>query len=132
MRWIEPLLAFVLAVLFGVMLVGVLRWRHPRRPDATVPSLAFVFLLLFPLIWVAALWSGPVGPTIYGAAVIPALLIGLLVALVLATLAEPREPALRDTASEMAEADTAAAVFGGVFWALIIIAAIGIVTGYFV
>lgn len=125
MTWIHPVLALILSLLFGFLLVTLLGWRHPRRPAGT-PSLVFLLLLMFPLIWAVALWMAPVGPVILGAAVVPALLFGLLITLVLAVLREPPPAPTR----EDAEADAAATVFGVAFWILMLATAAAIVAGY--
>jgi len=125
MSWIQPVLALIGALMFGAVLVYALGWRHPRRSRAT-PSLLFLIVLMFPLLWAAAIWLVPVGPTLYGAAFVPMLLAGVLVALIIAVLIEPRPP--QD--QEAVEADTAFAVFGILFWVLLLISAGAVVAGY--
>jgi len=121
----HPALALALAALFGVVLVGALGWRHPRRSGAGV-SLVFILLLMFPLLWAGLMWSVPAGPRLLGAAVVPPLMIGLTVAIIATVLNGPRPSPAR----EGAEADTAATVFGVLFWILMLLAAGMIVAGY--
>jgi len=130
MNWIDPVLALLLAGLFCAVLVGALGWRHPKRPSAA-PSLLFLFLMLFPILWVGALWITPIGPTLFGVAVLPTVLIGLLVALIIALLHEGT-PRVRPGADTNAvEAGAATTVFGILFWLFLTIAAGAIIAGYF-
>lgn len=130
MAWITPVIAFVLALLFGALLVGALGWRHPRRPEDASVSGLFVLLILFPLLWAAALWITPAGPIMYGAPVVPLLFMGLLLALIIAVLVEPRPRTPRGAAMEAAEADAAATIFGVLFWILLLVGAVSIITAY--
>lgn len=129
MHWIMPVFAVALALLFGAILVGVLGWRHPQRPE-TGPSLLFTILLLFPLIWAAAIWLTPMGPPVMGVTLLPALLAGLLIALLIAMFSHPLPGSAGTTAAESAAADTAATVFGVVFWLLMLMAAGAIIAGF--
>lgn len=127
--------SLLLACLFGVLLVGVVGWRHPRQSHAG-PSLLFLLLLFFPLLWAAALWVTPMGPPLFGAALVPAVLAGLLIALVIAVLTAPAPRASRTLAqsradpTEAAEADAAATAFGVMFWVLLVAATGAVIAGY--
>jgi hypothetical protein len=83
---IHLLTALVIAAILGLILVTGLRRTGPW------PA-ALGFLLLITLAaWAGGIWIPPFGPRLWGVALVPFLIAGILVALLLAALTPPREP----------------------------------------
>jgi len=129
MPFIHPVFAIVLAALFALLLVSTFGWRHPRRPSAAV-SFLFILALLFPLLWSASIWLVPAGPALVGVAVFPLIAIGIMVALIVAVLTEPRAGGVKKSEVEAEKADTAANVYGILFWILMLVLVGTIILGY--
>ena len=124
----QAILAFLIAFVIAVLLIGPIGWRHPRSGAAGL-SLLFLFLILFPALWAVAAWTAPWGPMMYGVAWAPVLFFGLLFLVLIAALAAPGAPPERPAGATSATpagettAETAAsAMFGAFFWILLIIA----------
>ena len=134
MFWTELLLALAIAIILTLILVPMLGWRTSagRRFSGAVLS---IFGVIFLASWAAGVWVTPVGPMMTGVAVLPFLIMGVITALLVLTLAPPRtktsanfeEAAQREQARE--EADLA---LSGFFWLLFIGLAILIGVSYFV
>jgi len=121
--------AFLAALLFSVLIAGLVGWRHPaHRGEGIVGPVLFVFLILFLTSWVAGVWARPFGPMLWGTPWIPYFLAALFVGLVLLAIAAP--PRRSAAPIEKAEPSPATVVFGGFFWLLVILLMVAIVVGY--
>jgi hypothetical protein len=129
----EIIAAFFIALLLSGILIALLGWRHPAQPGETArwPAAAFVFFVLFFVIWAAGVWLTPAGPLVWGVAWIPLVIVGVIVALLVLAAAGPgRHP--HTAAEEQAqEAEVAAAIssFGAFFWLLLFVLLIAIAVG---
>lgn len=139
MFWIDLLFAVAVALVFGLLLVGVVRWRPPRRPDAPVwPSYLFVFLLMLLMVWAGGAWLTPVGPPLWGGYWLTFVLVGLFTVLLLAAVgsSSSRRPPrtlteARLEAEEEAEAEAVAGtIFGVFFWLLLLFLAASLLIRY--
>lgn len=114
------LVALIFGAIFTALLAGPIGWRRPGREDIG-PALFFLFLILFPLFWVAALWIQPVGPTVMGVAWIPLLFVGLIVVLLVAAAAPPRGRVMTTTTTAAAEPSETGLALGAFFWILMLV-----------
>lgn len=139
----DLIFSLLVAVLLGSLLVWGLGWRHPRHGGAGV-GLLFLLIVLFAATWVGGTWTGPYGPALWGAYFVPFLVMGLLFAFLLMTVATapvdlpPRDLERNPEASqppemlteEQAVAGGIAAVFGIFFWFFILIAVVAVLVQY--
>lgn len=131
MLWGGIVFILVIAAVLSAILVGALGWRHPRTPSAWSGAF-FAFLLVAMMMWAASIWVQPMGPQVGGLAWAPVVGFGVLIALLLVALAEPKS-ALRD-AEHRAPRDTSQPVsepstFGAVFWILLVAALASAIVG---
>jgi len=91
-------------------------------------TMLFFFFLLFPLILAGNLWIGPYGPVFMEVSWLQILIIGLLLALLIAALSprEPRPGTADATDPEDAVSTGVAALFGIMFY-ILLFAAIGVI-----
>jgi len=114
-------IALLLTTIFSVGLGNAGPWD----------SWLLFFVIVFLATWVGALWVRPVGPPLWGVYWLPALLVGLVFALVLAAAVPSRTPGMarRPEEREPVERQTALAV--SVFlWLLLIGLLITVILGY--
>jgi hypothetical protein len=77
--------AFALAIAFlFVMVVG----RVPPSRSGTALPFVWLFVILLFTMWAGGAWIGPAGPLIFGVAWMPFLVVGLIVALIIAAATE--------------------------------------------
>ena len=127
MLFVDLVFAFVIALVFAVLLAAVLGWRHPASGDAGVGgAVLFAFLILFFATWVGGVWVQPFGPVAWGTAWLPFVLVAIVVMLILAAVA----PRRRVVVGREPEAVTAAAVFTWFFWILLLILVAALVFAY--
>lgn len=124
---------FALAVAFALMLSFLFVLVVGRAPAATRSSpLPFVwlFVILLFTVWAGGLWIGPAGPLVFGVAWLPFLLVGLVVALVIAAATESAQR--RDASSTPGEERTSPllAAFGVVSLVLLIGLAVAVLVAY--
>jgi len=124
-------------LLFAVLVAGIMTVVFAggfRRPGPWASGLWF-FLVVLLAGWVAGAWATPVGPPLWGAYWVPILWFGLLIALLLAAAAPPRErpqDALESVqAGNRACATVATVALSWFFWALLIGLAVAICVRYF-
>jgi hypothetical protein len=84
--WFDFLTALITAAALSAVFVAILGWRRPGADDASAAggTALFFFLILFLATWVGGMWIYPFGPVFFGGYLFPFLLVGLVVALVLA------------------------------------------------
>lgn len=116
----------ILALVLALIIAGVFTYGLGR--PAPWGGFLWLLLVIFLVGWAVALWAQPVGPVVWGAAWVPVLFAGLIVALLIATLAAPT-PRLR-TPSASEEEAVAAAGIGLLFWILLALLFVAIAFGY--
>ena len=88
------LLALVVALIFAAILV----YGFGRRAPGPMAGFLFFVAMLFFVVWAGSVWIEPIGPTIGEAPIVTMLLVGLVIAMIIAavsapTPAEPTAPA---------------------------------------
>src|SRR5688572_6580942 len=118
--------ALVVAFLLTVFFSTALRSRGPWG------GLWVVFILIFLASWAAHLWINPVGPIIVGVSVVPILIVGIIIAIILAAVTKPNPLKKAKTGELEAPPEAVAAVTLGVFyWVLLVILIFAIIGGYY-
>jgi len=87
------LVSLVLSALFALA-----TWKRGKRQ-----GLVWLFLIIFFATWAGGLWMRPFGPTLWGIHWLSFLLVGVLVALILAASQARPKPRGRDETIEMLE-----------------------------
>ena len=142
MTWLDYIAILIIAGVLAGLLVGLVGWRHTH--DATraewMPALLFAFTVIVLALWAASLWIVPATATaaIYFSAWISLVVIGALIALIIAAVTLPhRRPKTAAKVAEQGNArggkvddDTAAFAFGISFWILVLTFLALIVAGY--
>ena len=80
----DALFAFLIAMIYAMLLIPLLGTRR-----VGIERFLLFFGLLFLVIWAAAVWFRPLGPSLYGEPWLVMLGLGAIFALFLAVLAEP-------------------------------------------
>jgi hypothetical protein len=126
----EILILVAIALLFSLLLVGAFGWRR-RENEPAWPAAFFVFLILFPTLWVAELWVRPAGPALLDVYWVPLIVVGLIVALILAALVPPRRRRHMIELVRPPEPQLPVrTAFGFFFWVLMILLIGTILAGY--
>jgi vacuolar-type H+-ATPase subunit I/STV1 len=127
---LDLIAAVSVALVFSLILAGLLGWKRPGR-EGFGSALLFLFFLLAVIVWAGGSWAGPAGPVMWGIAWIPFLTVGFFGTLLIAALVPPRQPRTRREALEQAEAQVGAeATLTAFFWLLVVLLAIAIVVRY--
>jgi hypothetical protein len=96
-----------------------------------MPVAQFLFVVVLLAAWAGTLWMAPIRPPVWGAYWLPAVLVGLVVALLLLAAAEPVRRPPRSAEVAQAEEEGAAGVAFGIFsWVLVIALVVAIAVGY--
>jgi len=136
------------AGVFALILAGILTATFGRGP-AHWPGFLFLFLILVSFIWAGGMWVIPIGPPLWGTYWLSFLIVGFIVALLIAAMMPParpgsggRQPWARtrtagrsgvdaaDGLDPFEEKEPVARTVGLFFWVLITALAIVIVSGY--
>jgi len=125
----DLLLVILLALLFATILTGPVGWRH-HRTENWAGAWLFMLLIFIPLLWLTILWIPPGGPLIMGVSWVAPVLVGLLLALLLASTAPPprRLPPRREPVAgedQLAEAGIAA-IFIDIVFILFLVGALAL------
>lgn len=116
MVWTELLFALFIGIVLSLLLVGVLG----RRGPGPLLGFMFFFLLLFLFTWAGGVWLVPAGPVAWGQFPwLSVLILGLIVALLLAAVTEPHRPRQLTPGEAAAEAEEVAVTFTAFFWILL-------------
>ena len=116
----ELITALIIAVLLSLLLAAAFGWERPGRPGI-LPSLIFLFFIIFITTWAIGGWLEPFGPTVLEVYWLPFLFIGLVVALILAAAIPPRRPrSAREAVRQAETASEAQAALGAFFWILFV------------
>jgi NADH:ubiquinone oxidoreductase subunit 6 (subunit J) len=131
--WIDLLLVVIFALFLSNVLIWGIGWRHPAERDTVGVSLLFLFVILALAMWAGGVWL-PGRPVLYGTSWLGLLLIGVLVSLLIMSLAAPvrRARAPDKTATDAQEEIVAATAFGIFFWTLIAALLIVALIGYLI
>jgi hypothetical protein len=116
----EFLVVLGVAALVTLLLVGALGWQRVENGPLW-DSAIFVFLILYPALWVAKVWVRPVGPVFQGVHWVSLLFVGLIVAFIIAATLPRRR---RKNVIVIGAAETAVRVrmpFGFFFWLLMLL-----------
>ena len=90
MFWIDLTVAVLIAVVFSVFLVTVVRWRKPGK-GGIWSTLSFLFIFLFLVIWAGGIWLIPFGPKFFNIYWFPFIVSAITVSLIIVTLIPPQQ-----------------------------------------
>lgn len=128
MFFLDMIYALFFAVLLTAVFFGLFRTRGPWA------SLVLFFLVIFLASWAGGAWIAPFGPVLWGISFLPFLLVGLIIALMLAAAAptqrEESTVELVDRDERKRERAKAFAALSVFFWILIGVFAVLIVSRY--
>jgi hypothetical protein len=141
MFFLEFLFAFVLALVIAGILAAALSRSTDQRSEIWPLGLFFFVLLLF-TIWAGGVWIAPVGPELWGVSWVPYVIIGIIVALLLAA-SVPSQDRWRSaqaaaaagsgtTTATPAEGEVASAVALSVFFWIVVAALIAAIAARYV
>ena len=102
MIWIHLLFAIAVAVAFTLILLAI--GRGNAYEGSGWGTALVLFAILFLTSWAGGVWLSPVGPQLFGAQWMPFVLMGFVVALLVAAMT-PHRPRSRVAAEEAAAAD---------------------------
>ena len=121
-------LLFALAVALFLALVFFL---GVRRYGASWNSFLLFFVIVFLAAWAGGKWLTPFGPSIWGVEWMPFLLVGLVVALLLAAFTPVRRTRFkREAMIQKKEERVFTIAFGVFFWILIVVLIMAVIAGY--
>ena len=106
---------------------------EPEDVDAGIGiwmTMLFFFFILFPLIIAGNAWVGPRGPVFMGVSWGPIVAIGIILALLLATVLPRRPKPKKEPSQEELTQKTALGLFSIVFFFLLIVLFTVIIAGY--
>ena len=131
MNWTTLVFILFCSLLFSAVVGWGFGWRHPARESSTGASILFLCVILFLSMSATAVSMKPLGPRLYGIPWLAILSTGLVVSLLSLAFARPlRKPRQATEASEYREGQTTArAVFGLFFW-LLCLALLIVMSGY--
>jgi hypothetical protein len=122
---VHLLFSIVIALVFGLVVAGLMGWR--RRRDEAVrgasQGVLFAIIVVFLGAWVGGVWLAPFGPTLWGVAWLPFVLSGLFVALFMLAVTSPIrniDPGRSIREGDLAAVPARVVVFSHFFWILLI------------
>lgn len=83
------LLDVLLALLVGLLFAAILVYGFGRRAPGPMAGFLFFAVLLFFVVWAGSVWIAPIGPELWGVPFVTMLLVGLVVAMIIAAVAAP-------------------------------------------
>lgn len=126
--WSQLVFAILVAAVFSLLFVLGLRRPGPWN------NFVIFFLIIVLTVCAAALWVGPVGPAFYGIYWLPLIVVGLFVAILLASMRPPprrRPQTITQAYEEEARNRQVKQVLDVSFWILIALLVILIFIGLF-
>jgi hypothetical protein len=129
MFMLQMLVALLMAMVLAMILTAVLG-RRAAGPGA---GFLLFFLVLFLATWAGGLWLVPQGPNLWGVPIVSYVLVGLVLALILAAVSPPGRGAAETQNPAPDAEDTkaaAATAFGLMFWVTLAVLAIAIGVRY--
>lgn len=130
MLFADLIAALVVAIALSLILGAFMGWERPGRTGVW-PSLLFLFFILFLGTWFLGALARPFGPPLWGVYWLPFVVIGLIVAMILAAAVPPRRPRTYREAKQRTEtAFEAQAALGTFFWVLFIILIVALTVRY--
>ena len=125
MIWIHLLFAVAVAVCFTAILLAV--GRGNAYEEGGWGAALILFAILFLTSWAGGIWLSPVGPQLFGAQWMPFVLMGFVVALLVAAMT-PRRPRNRVATVEAAAADEVVTTTVTAFFWIFAVALIAAIT----
>ncbi len=117
--------AFLLTMLFSVLLKNKGPWG----------GLWVVFIIIFLASWAANLWINPIGPQVFGISIVPILIVGVIIAVILAAVTRPetrnKPPRIEAEQQEPPKEVVRAVTVGVFYWVLLVILIFAIIGGYY-
>lgn len=128
MFFVEFIIAFSIAILFVVILRALFGRRAPFG------SVWILLLFLFLVTWAGGVWLVPFGPTLSDVSWLPFLVVGVFIAIILATTvpSEPGRPKTIEGAKAERTSATALAGLTVFFWITIVLTLIAILLAYLI
>ncbi len=83
------MISILIAFVFSVFLVSVVRWRKPGATGIW-STLLFLFTFLFLVIWAGGIWLVPFGPRIFNIYWLPFIVSAITFSLIIITLIPPQ------------------------------------------
>jgi hypothetical protein len=118
---VDFVIALFVALVISLVLVVAFGWKHPRH-TTLFPSFLLLFILLLFMIWAGGVWIGPWGPSIRGSYLFPFVMVGVIVALLVAALVPPGNGKKVLTKEATSRTKNAAGIFLGALFLLLIVA----------
>ena len=117
----EALLAFFIAIVLSLVLVGIFGWQHPGRIGIW-PSIVFLVLILFAATWAGGAWIHKAGPHWGSLYWVPFVVVGIFLALLIATLIPPgqRPRNRREALEQVDRRRESGALIGILVWIVLI------------
>ncbi len=130
--WYHVLIAFVVAILFSAVFAAIVHFGRTHRGRLGAAGLFIFFCLVFLATWAGGLWMPPFGPPAWGVSWLNFLLVGLVMAAVIAAAAAPsdRRPS-RAGAAALDDARSASPIGLSIFfWVAVVILLLVVIAAY--
>lgn len=125
MFWIDLIIAVLIAFVFSIFLIAVIRWRRPGT-SGIWPTLSFLLIFLFLVIWAGGIWLIPFGPKFLSINWLPFIVSAITISLILVTLIPPQTgrkttvKLVRTEEKNKQETNDRELITGIFFWVLIL------------
>ena len=114
-----------------MLLALVVGARRPEVRPITFGGIAIFYVVIFLATWAGGLWIMPFGLAVAGVQWLPYLLIGLMVALLIAAvMPDRRETYVRDEGTGERLQAASEIALGAFFWLLLVVLILAILAGY--
>lgn len=126
----DLLLATIIAAVLAAALSG--DYRRRGYPRAKIwPLFGVLFLPTLLAVWAATLWMAPVGPVIWDVYWVPALIAGVVVALLVIALSPSTRSRRKTLPNEMIRNEERIGLAVGIFfWVVLVLLIFAVVAGY--
>lgn len=127
----ELVLTVVLALAVAVVLAAILVYGFGRRAPGPMTGFLFFVVMLFFTVWAGSLWITPTGPELWGIPWLAMVLLGLVVAMVIAAVSAPAADEVRAPDQEgVAPPESVGWGCGLLFWITITILMMAAIARY--